>query len=128
MACRAAVTEKACWLIICGDGVRIARDNPDSGVVVRIAGEGQSVESRCHHRWSRVGDIPDNSVRPGADSGEPVTAEASALAAGRERPSAVKRNAVQMKIVRKMAGNKPGTCRMAKQEQAENQGDCRAGT
>ncbi|MCW7017640.1 hypothetical protein NYV49_26285 [Escherichia coli] len=46
------------------DGVRIARDNPDSGVVVRIAGEGRP--------WNPVpspvaacGDIPDNSVQPG---------------------------------------------------------------
>ncbi|HGW9018740.1 TPA: hypothetical protein ACNEB6_004585 [Escherichia coli] len=28
------------------DGVRIARDNPDSGVVVRIAGEGRPAPAR----------------------------------------------------------------------------------
>ncbi|ENH26988.1 DNA helicase TraI family protein, partial [Escherichia coli P0304816.3] len=50
------------------DGVRIARDNPDSGVVVRIAGEG--VRGIPVHTGGRVwGDIPDT-----ASSREPEMA------------------------------------------------------
>ncbi|PZT61718.1 hypothetical protein DNQ45_27130, partial [Escherichia coli] len=70
------------------DGVRIARDNPDSGVVVRIAGEGH------------------NSVQPGAGNGEPVTAE---VLAQRQAEEAIRRETERRadEIVRKMAENKP---------------------
>lgn len=57
------------------DGVRIARDNPDSGVVVRIAGEGRPWNPGAITGGRVWGDIPDNSVQPGAGNGEPVTAE-----------------------------------------------------
>ena len=76
------------------DGVRIARDNPDSGVVVRITG-------------GRVwGDIPDNSVQPGAGNGEPVTAE---VLAQRQAEEAIRRETERRadEIVRKMAEEKP---------------------
>ncbi|GHL00492.1 hypothetical protein ECZU20_52410 [Escherichia coli] len=87
------------------DGVRIARDNPDSGVVVRIAGEGRP--------WNPVpspvvacGDIPDSSVQPGAGNGEPVTAE---VLAQRQAEEAIRRETERRadEIVRKMAENKP---------------------
>ncbi|ECY7948663.1 conjugative transfer relaxase/helicase TraI, partial [Salmonella enterica subsp. enterica serovar Thompson] len=57
------------------DGVRIARDNPDSGVVVRIAGDGRPWNPGAMTGGRVWGDIPDNSVQPGAGNGEPVTAE-----------------------------------------------------
>ncbi|EGF5383946.1 conjugative relaxase, partial [Escherichia coli] len=57
------------------DGVRIARDNPDSGVVVRIAGEGRPWNPGAITGGRVWGDIPDSSVQPGAGNGEPVTAE-----------------------------------------------------
>ncbi len=44
------------------DGVRIARDNPDSGVVVRIAGEGRPWNPGTITGGRVWGDIPDNSV------------------------------------------------------------------
>lgn len=64
------------------------------------------MESRCHHRWPRVGDIPDNSVQPGAGNGEPVTAE---VLAQRQAEEAIRRETVRRadEIVRKMAENKP---------------------
>lgn len=63
------------------------------------------MESRCHHRWSR-GDIPDNSVQPGAGNGEPVTAE---VLAQRQAEEAIRRETEHRadEIVRKMAENKP---------------------
>ncbi|WP_250219547.1 conjugative transfer relaxase/helicase TraI domain-containing protein, partial [Escherichia coli] len=57
------------------DGVRIARDNPDSGVVVRIAGEGRPWNPGAITGGRVWVDIPDSSVQPGAGNGEPVTAE-----------------------------------------------------
>ncbi|HAJ5817779.1 TPA: AAA family ATPase, partial [Escherichia coli] len=88
------------------DGVRIARDNPDSGVVVRIAGEGRPWNPGAitgGHVW---GDIPDNSVQPGAGNGEPVTAE---VLAQRQAEEAIRRETERRadEIVRKMAENKP---------------------
>lgn len=64
------------------------------------------MESRYHHRWSRVGDIPDNSVQPGAGNGEPVTAE---VLAQRQAEEAIRRETEHRadEIVRKMAENKP---------------------
>lgn len=64
------------------------------------------MESRCHHRWSRVGDIPDSSVQPGAGNGEPVTAE---VLAQRQAEEAIRRETERRadEIVRKMAENKP---------------------
>ncbi len=47
------------------DGVRIARDNPDSGVVVRIAGEGRPWNPGAITGGRVWGDIPDSSVQPG---------------------------------------------------------------
>ncbi len=41
------------------DGVRIARDNPDSGVVVRIAGEGRPWNPGAITGGRVWGDIPD---------------------------------------------------------------------
>ena len=79
------------------DGVRIARDNPDSGVVVRIAGEGRPWNPGAITGGRVWGDIPDNSVQPGAGNGEPVTAEVLAQRQA-EEPSVVKRNAAQMKL------------------------------
>ncbi len=46
------------------DGVRIARDNPDSGVVVRIAGEGRPWNPGAITGGRVWGDIPDSSVQP----------------------------------------------------------------
>lgn len=64
------------------------------------------MESQNHHRWSRVGDIPDNSVQPGAGNGEPVTAE---VLAQRQAEEAIRRETERRadEIVRKMAENKP---------------------
>ncbi len=45
------------------DGVRIARDNPDSGVVVRIAGEGRPWNPGAITGGRVWGDIPDSSVQ-----------------------------------------------------------------
>nr|UJL16886.1 traI domain protein [Escherichia coli] len=75
-------------------------------MVVRIAGEGRPWESRCHHRWSRVGGYPDSSVQPGAGNGEPVTAE---VLAQRQAEEAIRRETERRadEIVRKMAENKP---------------------
>lgn len=95
------------------DGVRIARDNPDSGVVVRIAGEGRP--------WN-PGAITGGRVwgisRTAASSREPEMANRSRQRcwhSGRlKRPSAVKRNAVQMKLSVKWQRTNL-TCRMAKQ-------------
>ncbi|STE77897.1 conjugal transfer nickase/helicase TraI [Escherichia coli] len=88
------------------DGVRIARDNPDSGVVVRIAGEGSSVES-----GAITGGRAWGISRITASSRGPEMANRSRQRywhSGRlKRPSAVKRNAAADEIVRKMAENKP---------------------
>ncbi|EFN9232865.1 conjugative relaxase [Escherichia coli] len=88
------------------DGVRIARDNPDSGVVVRIAGEGRPWNPGTITGGRVWGDIPDNSVQPGAGNGEPVTAE---VLAQRQAEEAIRRETERRadEIVRKVAENKP---------------------
>lgn len=88
------------------DGVRIARDNPDSGVVVRIAGDGRPWNPGAITGGRVWGDIPDSSVQPGAGNGEPVTAE---ILAQRQAEEAVRRETEQRaaEIVRKMAEDKP---------------------
>ncbi|ECD2402244.1 conjugative transfer relaxase/helicase TraI [Salmonella enterica subsp. enterica serovar Newport] len=88
------------------DGVRIARDNPDSGVVVRIAGDGRPWNPVAITGGRVWGDIPDSSVQPGAGNGEPVTAE---ILAQRQAEEAVRRETEQRaaEIVRKMAEDKP---------------------
>lgn len=88
------------------DGVRIARDNPDSGVVVRIAGEGRPWNPGAITGGRVWGDLPDNSVQPGAGNGEPVTAE---VLAQRQAEEAIRRETERRadEIVRKMAENKP---------------------
>ncbi|HAX3189324.1 TPA: conjugative transfer relaxase/helicase TraI domain-containing protein, partial [Escherichia coli] len=88
------------------DGVRIARDNPDSGVVVRIAGEGRPWNPGAITGGRVWGDIPDNSVQPGAGNGEPVTTE---VLAQRQAEEAIRRETERRadEIVRKMAENKP---------------------
>ncbi|HGB6107186.1 TPA: conjugative transfer relaxase/helicase TraI [Salmonella enterica subsp. enterica serovar Thompson] len=88
------------------DGVRIARDNPDSGVVVRIAGEGRPWNPGAMTGGRVWGDIPDNSVQPGAGNGEPVTAE---VLAQRQAEEAIRRETERRadEIVRKMAEDKP---------------------
>ncbi|EBV3279288.1 conjugal transfer nickase/helicase TraI [Salmonella enterica subsp. enterica serovar Wangata] len=88
------------------DGVRIARDNPDSGVVVRIAGDGRPWNPGTITGGRVWGDIPDSSVQPGAGNGEPVTAE---ILAQRQAEEAVRRETEQRaaEIVRKMAEDKP---------------------
>lgn len=88
------------------DGVRIARDNPDSGVVVRIAGEGRPWNPGAITGGRVWGDIPDNSVQPGGGNGEPVTAE---VLAQRQAEEAIRRETERRadEIVRKMAENKP---------------------
>ncbi|EBS3610480.1 conjugative transfer relaxase/helicase TraI [Salmonella enterica subsp. enterica serovar Poona] len=87
------------------DGVRIARDNPDSGVVVRIAGEGRPWNPGAMTGGRVWGDIPDNSVQPGAGNGEPVTAE---VLAQRQAEEAIRRETERRadEIVRKMAEDK----------------------
>lgn len=84
----------------------IARDNPDSGVVVRIAGEGRPWNPGAITGGRVWGDIPDNSVQPGAGNGEPVTAE---VLAQRQAEEAIRRETERRadEIVRKMAENKP---------------------
>ncbi|HCQ4282559.1 TPA: conjugative transfer relaxase/helicase TraI, partial [Escherichia coli] len=86
--------------------VRIARDNPDSGVVVRIAGEGRPWNPGAITGGRVWGDIPDNSVQPGAGNGEPVTAE---VLAQRQAEEAIRRETERRadEIVRKMAEEKP---------------------
>ncbi|MGL0237453.1 conjugative transfer relaxase/helicase TraI, partial [Salmonella enterica subsp. enterica] len=88
------------------EGVRIARDNPDSGVVVRIAGDGRPWNPGAITGGRVWGDIPDSSVQPGAVNGEPVTAE---ILAQRQAEEAVRRETEQRaaEIVRKMAEDKP---------------------
>ncbi|EJC3639250.1 conjugative transfer relaxase/helicase TraI [Salmonella enterica] len=88
------------------DGVRIARDNPDSGVVVRITGEGRPWNPGAITGGRVWGDIPDSSVQPGAGNGEPVTTE---ILAQRQAEEAVRRETEQRaaEIVRKMAEDKP---------------------
>ncbi|HCO8830009.1 TPA: conjugative relaxase [Escherichia coli] len=88
------------------DGVRIARDNPDSGVVVRIAGEGRPWNPGAITGGRVWGDIPNSSVQPGAGNGEPVTAE---VLAQRQAEEAIRRETERRadEIVRKMAENKP---------------------
>ncbi|ECD0768928.1 conjugative transfer relaxase/helicase TraI [Salmonella enterica subsp. enterica serovar Papuana] len=88
------------------DGVRIARDNPDSGVAVRIAGEGRPWNPGAMTGGRVWGDIPDNSVQPGAGNGEPVTAE---VLAQRQAEEAIRRETERRadEIVRKMAEDKP---------------------
>lgn len=84
----------------------VARDNPDSGVVVRIAGEGRPWNPGAITGGRVWGDIPDNSVQPGAGNGEPVTAE---VLAQRQPEEAIRRETERRadEIVRKMAENKP---------------------
>ncbi|EHL2774407.1 conjugative transfer relaxase/helicase TraI [Salmonella enterica subsp. enterica serovar Hvittingfoss] len=88
------------------DGVRIARDNPDSGVVVRIAGDGRPWNPGAITGGRVWGDIPDSSVQSGAGNGEPVTAE---ILAQQQAEEAVRRETERRadEIVRKMAENKP---------------------
>ncbi|EBV5496021.1 conjugative transfer relaxase/helicase TraI [Salmonella enterica subsp. enterica serovar Newport] len=88
------------------DGVRIARDNPDSGVVVRIAGDGRPWNPGAITGGRVWGDIPDSSVQSGVGNGEPVTAE---ILAQRQAEEAVRRETERRadEIVRKMAENKP---------------------
>ncbi len=87
------------------DGVRIARDNPDSGVVVRIAGEGRPWNPGAI-TGGRVWGYPGNSVQPGGGNGEPVTAE---VLAQRQAEEAIRRETERRadEIVRKMAEEKP---------------------
>ncbi|EAS1265475.1 conjugative transfer relaxase/helicase TraI [Salmonella enterica] len=88
------------------EGVRIARDNPDSGVVVRIAGDGRPWNPGAITGGRVWGDIPDSSVQSGVGNGEPVTAE---ILAQRQAEEAVRRETEQRaaEIVRKMAEDKP---------------------
>ncbi|HGF8675790.1 TPA: conjugative transfer relaxase/helicase TraI [Salmonella enterica subsp. enterica] len=88
------------------EGVRFARENPDSGVVVRIAGEGRPWNPGAITGGRVWGDIPDSSVQPGAGNGEPVMAE---ILAQRQAEEAVRRETEQRaaEIVRKMAEDKP---------------------
>lgn len=85
---------------------QVARDNPDSGVVVRIAGEGRPWNPGAITGGRVWGDIPDSSVQPGAGNGEPVTAE---VLAQRQAEEAIRRETERRadEIVRKMAENKP---------------------
>ncbi|EBP9214099.1 hypothetical protein ATP24_27040, partial [Salmonella enterica] len=87
-------------------GVRFARENPDSGVVVRIAGDGRPWNPGAMTGGRVWGDIPDNSVQPGAGNGEPVTAE---ILAQRQAEEALRQETEQRAadIVRKMAEGKP---------------------
>ncbi|ECY5680021.1 conjugative transfer relaxase/helicase TraI, partial [Salmonella enterica subsp. enterica serovar Enteritidis] len=87
------------------EGVRIARDNSDSGVVVRIAGDGRPWNPGAITGGRVWGDIPDSSVQPGAGNGEPVTAE---ILAQRQAEEAVRRETERRadEIVRKMAEDK----------------------
>lgn len=62
------------------DGVRIARENPDSGVVVRIAGDGRPWNPVAITGGRVWGDIPDSNVQPGA--GKPGLGAAAADGAG----------------------------------------------
>ncbi|EBR8158635.1 conjugative transfer relaxase/helicase TraI [Salmonella enterica subsp. enterica serovar Newport] len=88
------------------EGVRFARDNPDSGVVVRIAGDGRPWNPGAMTGGRVWGDTPDNSVQPGAGNGEPATAE---VLAQRQAEEAVRRETEQRaaEIIRKMAEGKP---------------------
>lgn len=88
------------------DGVRIASDNPDSGVVVRIAGDGRPWNPGAITGGRVWSDITDSSVQPGAGNGEPVTAE---ILAQLQAEEAVCRETDQRaaEIVRKMAEDKP---------------------
>lgn len=88
------------------EGVRFARENPDSGVVVRIAGDGRPWNPGAITGGRVWGDIPDSSVQPGAGNGEPVTAE---ILAQRQAEEAVRRETElrAAEIVRKMAEDKP---------------------
>lgn len=88
------------------EGVRFARENPDSGVVVRIAGDGRPWNPGAMTGGRVWGDIPDNSVQPGAGNGEPVTAEILAQCQAEE---ALRQETEQRAadIVRKMAEGKP---------------------
>ncbi|ENL4829967.1 conjugative transfer relaxase/helicase TraI [Salmonella enterica subsp. enterica serovar Teko] len=88
------------------EGVRIARDNPDSGVVVRIAGEGRPWNPGAMTGGRVWGDVPDNSVQPGAGNGEPVPAE---VLAQRQAEEAIRRETERRadEIVRKMAEERP---------------------
>ncbi|EAX3091148.1 conjugative transfer relaxase/helicase TraI, partial [Salmonella enterica] len=88
------------------EGVRFARENPDSGVVVRIAGDGRPWNPGAMTGGRVWGDIPDNSVQPGAGNGEPVTAE---ILAQRQAEEALRQETEQRAadIVRKMAEGKP---------------------
>ncbi|EBQ5842065.1 conjugative transfer relaxase/helicase TraI [Salmonella enterica subsp. enterica serovar Brandenburg] len=87
------------------EGVRFARENPDSGVVVRIAGDGRPWNPGAITGGRVWGDIPDSSVQPGAGNGEPVTAE---ILAQQQAEEAVRRETEQRaaEIVRKMAEDK----------------------
>ncbi|EHA6546941.1 AAA family ATPase, partial [Salmonella enterica] len=87
------------------DGVRIARENPDSGVVVRIVGDGRPWNPVAITGGRVWGDIPDSNVQPGAGNGEPVTAE---ILAQRQAEEAVRRETERRadEIVRKMAEDK----------------------
>lgn len=88
------------------DGVRIARDNPDSGVVVSIAGEGRPWNPGAMTGGRVWGDIPDNSIQQEGGNGEPVTAE---VLAQRQAEEAIRRETERRadEIVRKMAESKP---------------------
>ena len=104
---------KACWLIICRMVSGLPVITPDSGVVVRIAGEGRP--------WN-PGAITGGRVwgisRTTASSREPEMVNRSRQRywhSGRlKRPSAVKRNAAQMKLSGKWQRTNL-TCRTAKQ-------------
>uniref|UniRef100_UPI0023783E02 hypothetical protein n=1 Tax=Escherichia coli TaxID=562 RepID=UPI0023783E02 len=80
--------------------------HPDSGVVVRIAGEGRPWNPGAITGGRVWGDIPDNCVQPGAGNGEPVTAE---VLVQRQAEEAIRRETERRadEIVRKMAENKP---------------------
>ncbi|EBC2122857.1 hypothetical protein CWD08_26310, partial [Salmonella enterica] len=88
------------------EGVKIARENPDSGVVVQLSGEGRPWNPGTITGGRVWADMTDASVQPGAGNGEPVTAEILAQRQAEEQA----RQEMQQRsddIVRKMAENQP---------------------
>lgn len=87
-------------------GVALARDNPDSGVVVRLAGEGRPWNPGAITGGRVWADIRDDSVQPGAGDGEPVTAEV--LAQRRAEEQARRETELRAEeVVRQMAEGRP---------------------
>ncbi|ECJ9319821.1 conjugative transfer relaxase/helicase TraI [Salmonella enterica] len=88
------------------EGVKIARENPDSGVVVRLSGEERPWNPGAITGGRVWADMTDAGVQPGAGNGEPVTAEILAQRQAEEQA----RQEMQRRsddIVRKMAENQP---------------------